>query len=243
MSRWRVVIADDEPLARRGVRQLLARHQAFEVVRECRDGHEALAAIARDDADLVFLDIAMPGLDGVEVARRHRASHSAVIVFLTAHSTRAVDAFEADATDYLVKPVSAERFAKTMHRVTARLRARRGGAGTPPLLVPTRTGVVVLPASEVEWIEGANHYARVWHQGKGHLLRESLDALETRLVGAGFLRVHRGALVRIGAVTRLDRGIEGEPRIVLRTGTVVGVARRRVAEVAAALQRGFPGSP
>jgi two-component system LytT family response regulator len=228
------VIADDEPLARRGVRQLLARHKAFEVVRECRDGIEAKSAIASGEADLVFLDIAMPGADGIAVAQG-RAAAGAVIVFLTAHSTRAVEAFEADATDYLIKPVTEARFARTIARVSERLQARRTGAPSATLLAHTSRGTVILPAHEVEWIEGANHYARVWHEGKGYLVREPLDALEDRLAVAGFVRVHRGALVRRAAIVRIGRDAEGRPTVTLRSRAVVPVARRRVAEVLRAL--------
>jgi DNA-binding LytR/AlgR family response regulator len=237
MTPWRVVIADDEPLARRGVRQLLARHKAFEVVRECRDGIEASAALERGEADLVFLDIAMPGLDGVEVARRHGEARGAVIVFLTAHSKHAVDAFEADATDYLVKPVSAARFARTMERVTARLQARITGSRLPSLMARTRSGVVVLPAAEIDRIEGANHYARVWYRGNRYLVRETLDALEHRLAGAGFLRIHRGALIRLAAVERLGSGAAGQPVVVLRSGVSLAVARRRMVQLTRALRQ------
>lgn len=237
MTSWRVVIADDEPLARRGVRQLLAAHAGFTVVRECRDGHEARQALEANEADLLFLDIAMPGLDGVEVARRRADPQGAVIVFLTAHSTRAVEAFEADATDYLVKPVSAERFARTIERVRRQLERRRTTRPALTLLANSNRGTRVIPAAEVEWIEGANHYARVWHQARGHLVRESLDALEGRLAMAGFIRVHRSALVRLGAIERLDRRVDTDARIVLRSGAALPVARRRLAQVAAALRR------
>lgn len=231
MKPWRVVIADDEPLARRGVRQLLARHKAFEVVRECRDGLEASSALAGGEADLVFLDIAMPGLDGIAVARERASEAGAIVVFLTAHSTRAVEAFEADAADYLVKPVTEARFARTIARVCERLHARRSGAPTPTLLAHTTRGTVILPANEVEWIEGANHYARVWHEGKGYLVREPLGALEERLAGAGFVRVHRGALVRRTAIVRLGRDAEGRATVILASRIAVPVARRRVAAV------------
>jgi two-component system LytT family response regulator len=231
MKPWRVVIADDEPLARRGVRQLLALHKAFEVVCECRDGLEASKALAEGEIDLIFLDIAMPGLDGIAVARERTSDAGAIVVFLTAHSTRAVEAFEADAADYLVKPVTEARFARTIARVSERLQARRSGVPTPTLLAHTTRGTVILPASEVEWIEGANHYARVWHEGRGYLVREPLDALEERLAGAGFVRVHRGALVRRAAIIRLGRDAEGRPAVVLASRAVVPVARRRVAAV------------
>lgn len=237
MRPWRVVIADDEPLARRGVRQLLARHKGFEVVRECRDGIEASEALASNEADLIFLDIAMPGSNGIEVACRRSEASGTVIVFLTAHSRHAVEAFEADATDYLVKPVSAERFRRTIERVSQRLRARRTGGEEPTLLAHTRRGTEVIPVSDVDWIEGANHYARVWRRGKSHLVRETLDALEARLATSGFVRVHRGAMVRLGAMDRLARGPAGQPVVILRSGAEVPVARRRASQLAKVLRQ------
>ena len=122
-SRWRVLIADDEPAARLGVRQLLAAFPQFAVAGECRNGAEVLATLDVSAADMIFLDIQMPGIDGFEVIRRRTAERMPAVVFLTAYDQFAIRAFEADALDYLVKPVSEARFAATMKRLMRRLRA------------------------------------------------------------------------------------------------------------------------
>src|SRR5688572_29240948 len=136
MAPWRVVIADDEPLARRGVRQLLSRHSEFTVVGECRDGVEVLAALERSTPDVLFLDVQMPELDGFEVIRRRTAERMPAVVFLTAHEQFAVQAFDAEAYDYLVKPVTAQRFDLTLARLARRLKAGEGGGQV--IVVPSQ---------------------------------------------------------------------------------------------------------
>src|SRR5262244_2968331 len=120
---WRVLIVDDEPAARRGVRQLLAAFPEFAVAGECRNGAEALAALDTLHPDVVFLDIQMPGIDGFEVIRRRTPERMPAVVFLTAYDQFAIRAFEAQALDYLVKPVTEARFAATMKRLARQLRA------------------------------------------------------------------------------------------------------------------------
>jgi two-component system LytT family response regulator len=235
MPEWRVVIADDEPVARRGVRQLLARFPAWQVVAECRDGTETLAAISRHAPHVVFLDIEMPGMNGLEVARRRMHTDGPALVFLTAHGQHALDAFDTAAIDYLVKPVTATRFARTMQRLTTRVESRREERdGT--LLVAAGRGTLVLPLADVEWIQSANHYARVWSGGRGYLLREPLSDLEARLSPAGFLRVHRSVLLRLSAVRQLGRNRDGELHAVLASGAKVPVSRRRAAALATAVK-------
>lgn len=238
-----VVIADDEPVARRGVRQLLARFPGWRVVAECRDGAETLAAITRHRPDAVFLDIEMPGLSGLDVARRGVSDNGPALVFLTAHSQHALAAFDTAAIDYLVKPVTATRFARTMQRLVARLEAHTTSAEAT-LVVSAGRGTLVLPLAQVEWIQSANHYARVWSGGRGYLLRAPLNDLEQRLSPAGFLRVHRSVLLRVSGVRSLGRSRDGELHAVLSSGAKVPVSRRRAAALAAvvrdAMQRTYP---
>ena len=237
MTEWRVVVADDEPVARRGVRQLLARFPTWRIVAECRDGGETLAAITRHHPHVVFLDIEMPGITGLDVARRWASEAGPALVFLTAHSQHALAAFDTAALDYLVKPVTAARFARTMHRLQARLASERSDdAGT--ILVTSGRGSVVLPLAEVEWIQSANHYSRVWSGGRGYLLREPLNDLDDRLTPRGFLRVHRGVLIRLGAVRAVTRNRDGELQAVLASGAKVPVSRRRAPALAAAVRSG-----
>src|SRR2546430_17687323 len=125
-SKWRILIADDEPAARRGVRQLLVAFPQFAVAGECRNGAEVLAALDVLAPEVIFLDIQMPGIDGFEVIRRRTAERMPAVVFLTAFDQFAIRAFEAEALDYLVKPVSEARFATTMKRLLRRLQSKSG---------------------------------------------------------------------------------------------------------------------
>ena len=232
---WRVLIADDEPAARRGVRQLLASHPQFEVVSECRDGREVLAALDVVRPDVVFLDIQMPETNGFEVIRRRTPERMPAVVFLTAYDQFAIRAFEAEALDYLVKPVSDSRFAATIKRLIKRLDA--GSAEREQsLVVSTARGALVLPLREIEWIEAADYYARVWCNGRSYLLRESLTQLEPKVVPHGFVRAHRRALVRLDGVRALQNTPDGDVIATLASGAKVPVSRRRRAAFAAALK-------
>jgi two-component system LytT family response regulator len=257
----RAVIADDEPLARRGIRQLLELHTDVHIVGECRDGREALRALQTLSADLIFLDVQMPELDGFGVLRAHGPERMPAVVFLTAYDEFAVQAFEAHAIDYLVKPVSDARFAAALDRVREHMRsadalelARRLGAllqtqaaanelgngGETPcmrrLLVPTPSGDLLLDVAEIDWIQAEDYYAAVHARGKRHLIRESLSMLETRLDRTRFVRVHRSAIVSIDRVREM-RTAHGESVLVLRDGTRVPVSRRRREQVAAMVKQ------
>jgi len=239
-----VLVADDEPAARRGVRQLLAAFPEFAVVGECRDGREVLAALDRLKPDVIFLDIQMPEIDGFEVIRRRTPARMPAIVFLTAYDQFAIRAFESEAHDYLVKPVSEARFAATIKRLTKRLRAgERAGAPDRAIVVSTPRGATVLRLREIDWIEAADNYARLWVGGRSYLLRESLGDLERRVGAHGFARAHRQALVRIGGVRALQieerkGGSRTAPTLmaVLSCGTKVSVSRRRRAAFSAAVR-------
>jgi len=265
MADIRVLIVDDEPLARRGIRQLLAPYPDFVVVGECRDGREAVRALATVKPDLVFLDIQMPGLDGMRVIRVHGAEHMPLTVFVTAFDEFAVQAFETHALDYLVKPLSEARFRATIARVRARIRlhdavelagrlaallasdaarthrgpradtAVRGSRGER-LAVPTATGELWLDAEDIEWIVASDDYARVRAGGKDYRIRESLASIESRLDPAQFLRVHRSTVVRIDGVRELKLDPSGGATVALRDGTERPVSRRRLAQVRAMLR-------
>lgn len=235
----RALVADDEPLARRGIRQLLGAHPDVVVVAEARDGLEVLEALNAHPIDLVFLDVEMPRLDGLAAIRSRGSGRLPVVVLVTAYDGFAVEAFALPALDYLVKPVNEERFAATMTRVRERLRlAALEGKGARRLVVPTARGELVLDVDEIDWIEADDYYAAVHARGARHLVRESLASLEVRLDGARFLRVHRSAIVRLDGVRELRTG--DEPYVLLRDGTRVPVSRRRRERIREAL-RGEPG--
>jgi two-component system LytT family response regulator len=230
-----VLVADDEPAARRGVRQLLTPFHDFVVVGECRDGREVLAALDVLKPDVVFLDVQMPEIDGFEVIRRRTPARMPAVVFLTAYDQFAIRAFEAEAHDYLVKPVSEARFAATVKRLLKRLRSGDAAARDEAIVVTSARGATVLRLREIDWIEAADNYARLWSGGRSYLLRESLGELERRVGAHGFVRAHRQALVRVGGVRAL-RAEAGETIAVLACGTRVPVSRRRRAAFSAALR-------
>lgn len=223
---WRVVVADDEPAARRGVRQLLAAHPEFVVVGESRHGGEVLAALDTLRPDVIFLDIQMPGMDGLEVVRRRTPERMPIFVFLTAFDQFAIKAFEAEALDYLVKPVTQARFAASIRRIT---KALKNGSSTTPgaIVITTPSGAVIVRHTEIDWIESADNYSRIWVGQRSHMLRESMRALEDRVKADGFQRAHRRALVRLGAVRELVRSHDGDLVAILGSGARVPISRRR----------------
>ncbi len=236
-AKWKALIADDEPAARRGVRQLLAAFPDFAVAGECRNGAEVLAALDVCEPDVVFLDIQMPGIDGFEVIRRRTTDRMPAVVFLTAFDQFAIRAFEAEALDYLVKPVSEARFGATMKRLMRRLRSTARPTREESIVVTTSRGTIVLHVSEIDWIEAAGNYVRVWIGARSYFLRESLQLLEERVRKYGFLRAHRSALVRLDGVRELTRTYAGALFAVLGSGVRIPISRRRSAEFAAAVRR------
>jgi two-component system LytT family response regulator len=246
----RTLIVDDEPIARRGVRQLLAARPMIEVVGECANGAEAVAAIRREPIDLVFLDIQMPGLDGFGVIRTIGARDMPCVVFATAFDEHAIDAFAVAATDYVVKPFSPERLLEATDRALARIREHRvmlaheqllQVLGAPAqhatplndesyasrLLVSVGARSVVVPLEEVPLIEADGYYVRVTTATTKYTLRESLRELEQRLDPLHFIRVHRSAIVRIAAVSGVERIDSDRVALILSNGVKIPVSRTR----------------
>ena len=244
----RALIADDEPLARRVVRELLAGYADVEVVGESRNGTETLGAIRRLAPDLVFLDIQMPDIDGFGVLSSLEGETAPSVVFVTAYDDFAVRAFEEAALDYLVKPFTDERFHKTMARArrhvggadTAALartlaaiadrvdaQARGGATYLERLLVTSGNRSVSLRVADVAWIEADDYYARLHTSGKSFLVRQSLTALERQLDPGRFVRAHRMAIVNIDRVRELVRGDRGQVELLLTDGDRIAVSERR----------------
>lgn len=253
----RVLLADDEPLARRGMEQLLESHADCQIVAACRNGREAVRALQTARPDVAFLDIQMPGLDGFRVLENLDPAAIPVIIFVTAYDEFAVRAFEQRALDYLLKPVSQTRFDHALDRVRERLQADRAlrmtrdlaalfstdanpGAAARPrsagvVIVPTPTGDLVVEAEEIDWIRAQDYCAVVHAGGRRHVIRESLASLERRL-DSGFVRIHRSAIVRLGRIRELRTTPAGSGVVLLRDGTRLPVSRRRRARVAAMLR-------
>jgi two-component system, LytTR family, response regulator len=234
--KWKALIADDEPAARRGVRQLLAAFPEFTVAGECRNGAEVLATLDVSAPDVVFLDIQMPGIDGFEVIRRRTPERMPAVVFLTAFDQFAIRAFEAEALDYLVKPVSEARFRETIKRLVRRLGSAAQRTRDEIIVVTTARGTTVLHLNEIDWIEATGNYVQLWVGLRNYLLRESLRLLEARVCKQGFIRAHRRALVRLDGVRELSRTRAGGLVAVLSNGARIPVSRRRSAEFASALR-------
>lgn len=234
-AKWKALIADDEPAARRGVRQLLSAFPEFDVAGECRNGAEVLTALNGSSPDVVFLDIQMPGIDGFEVIERRTVERMPAVVFLTAFDQFAIRAFETEALDYLVKPVSEARFAATMKRLLRRLRSTSSSSREETIIVTTSRGATVLHLNEIDWIEAAGNYTQLWVGSRSYFLRESLQLLEERVQKHGFIRAHRRALVRLDSVRELTRTRAGALSAVLRCGVRVPISRRRSASFTAAL--------
>ena len=236
-AEWKVLIVDDEPAARRGVRQLLAAFPEFAVAGECRNGAETLAALHALTPDVIFLDIQMPGIDGFEVIRRRTAERMPEVVFLTAFDQFALRAFDAEALDYLVKPVSEARFAATMKRLMKRLRSTATATRDENIVVTTSRGAVVINIGDIDWIEAAGNYAQLRIGPRSYFLRESLQLLEERVRKHGFIRAHRRALVRLDGVRELTRNREGALVAALGCGANILISRRRSAAFTAAVRR------
>jgi len=234
--KWKALIADDEPAARRGVRQLLANFPEFVVTGECRNGAEVLAALEQSAPDVVFLDIQMPGIDGFEVIKRRTVERMPAVVFLTAFDQFAIKAFETEALDYLVKPVSEARFATTIKRLMKRLESASTAPRDETIVVTTSRGATVLHLNEIDWIEAAGNYTQLWVGTRSYFLRESLQLLEERAQKHGFIRAHRRALVRLDGVRELARTRAGASVAVLESGVRVPISRRRSASFTTALR-------
>jgi two-component system LytT family response regulator len=239
VSTLRVLVVDDEPLARAMVAALAREDRDVSVVEECGDASAVAAVADRVRPDIVFLDVQMPEIDGIQVAER-LSGHGPVVVFVTAYSTYAVEAFEVGAIDYLLKPFSDERFREALGRAKRRVHERRLAADAPGLRSTTSEnsrlefGDVAVSADDIIWIEAQDYYVRIHTAASRHLVRVTLASLEERLDAATFLRVHRNAIVNRHQVReRLEA--DGSLRLLLSNGSAVPVSRARRKAVEARL--------
>jgi DNA-binding LytR/AlgR family response regulator len=227
-----VLVVDDEPLARERLVRLLKGLAGVTIAGEAGDGQSALQLLAKASPDVLLLDVEMPGMDGLELAR---VPGLPPVVFTTAHVRFATDAFDLDAVDFLPKPVRAERLAEALERVRRRLAegAPRTRAPVKTLAVHEPGGIRFVDPSGVAVFRARDKYTEFTHEGAEQLVRESLDALEARL-GAEFVRVHRGTLVRVAAIRELAQ--VGDALVArLASGGEVEVSRRAAPVVRRAL--------
>ena len=239
----RVVIADDEPVARRGLRAMLGAMPAVEVVGEAASGEEAVAVVLALRPDVLFLDVRMPALDGFAVLAALPRGAAPAVVFTTAFEQYALPAFDASAIDYLLKPFDAARLARALRRVRAFGSEAAGAAGiTAPrdedgrrLTARGRDVIIFLEPDEVDWIESWGNYVRLHARGRRYLMRETTGAVEARLDATLFLRISRSVIVNAARVRRLVPRRNGQTDVVLEGGATLRASRRH----RAALQRFF----
>jgi len=229
------LIVDDEPLAREGLRLLLSRDPEVSAVREARDGREAVAAIRECKPDLVFLDIQMPEMPGFEVVRAIGAASMPEVVFVTAHDQYAIQAFEVNALDYLLKPVIEERFVKALARAKNRIRANAAADSNRQIIglletiasprhflkrlaVRSAGKTVFLEVEDVDWIGAAENYVELHVARASYLLHVTMNTLEKSLDPEMFLRIHRSIIVNATRIKEMHSGAHGEYVITLRDG-------------------------
>jgi len=231
-------VVDDEAPARRRLARMLGAIGDVEVSAELEDAEALLRALELGTPDVIFLDVRMPGMDGLRLVQQQ--ADLPPIVFVTAYDEYAVRAFELDAIDYLLKPVRPERLQATVARVRARMHAAhaelaRTAASAPPRVVSATRGVIrAFDARSITRFLASDKYTSFLADGAEQLTEESLNALELRLVGHGFVRVHRAELVRSDAVREL-RVIDGGHELVLSDGQVARVSRRALGAIKLAL--------
>ena len=235
----RVLIADDETVARRRVRRLLAAEPDVEVAGECADGAAAVQAITSDCPELVFLDVQMPELDGFGVLRTIDPAPLPAIVFVTAFDRYALRAFDVHAIDYLLKPFTRERFRLALDRARERIGRANVDPGLASLAAALRRQpryltrvsvrsagrIIVVDLSTVDWIEAADNYVRLHAGRREYLRRETLAGLEKRLDPDRFARIHRSAIVQVNRIRELHPASHGDMDVVLTDGTVLTLSR------------------
>jgi two-component system, LytTR family, response regulator len=237
MNALRVVIVDDEPLARAVVREYAAANPDVEIIAECGNGFDAVKAVAEHKPDLVLLDVQMPKLDGFEVLEL--LGRDQAVVFITAYDQYALRAFEVHAVDYLLKPFSAERFQEAMARARERQRAK----ASPPdvdavlrdarprsgpaerILIRDGANVHVLPVDAIDYVEAQDDYVAFRSEGRQYLKDQTLAAVEAALDPARFVRIHRSYVLNIDRIAKVELYAKDSRIAILRDGTRLPVSR------------------
>jgi len=234
-AKIRTLIVDDEPLARSNISLLLQPDPEIEIIGECGSGAEALVAIRSAKPDLVFLDVQMPECDGFDVLEMLGNTPSPVIVFVTAYDQYALQAFEAGALDYILKPFDNARFERALGRAKQRIvhdydkdeNNKEKDKGNPGRIAIKSVGqVVFIRVSDIDWIEAADYYACLHVGSRTHLLRRSMSELEQELDPLVFSRIHRSTIVNLDRVKALKLGEDGEYEVLLDSGVRLRLSQR-----------------
>jgi len=226
-AKIRVLIVDDEPLARSNLTVLLRLDPEIAIVGECGSGMEALTEIRNLKPDLVFLDVEMPECDGFDVVEMLGSDLPPAIVFVTAYDQYALRAFDAGALDYLLKPFDNIRFDRTLGRAKERIAQGSTSPRSMECLIMKSVGqVLFLKTSEIDWIEAADYYSCLHMGAKTHLLRRSLSELDQELNSAVFCRIHRSTIVKLDRIRGLELNENGEYDVWLDDGTRLRLSRR-----------------
>lgn len=239
-ARWSALIVDDEPLARASLRTLLEREPDAITIFEARNGHEAVSLIHSERPDVVFLDVQMPEMNGFDVVRQVGAAAMPDVVFVTAHDEFAIQAFEINALDYLLKPVSEERFAEALQRTRSN-RRRRGDdserivallqtLASPP---KTLTRIAVRSAGktrfvdleDVFWIQAAENYVELHTAASRHLVHATMQSMLGRLDPEAFVRIHRSVIVNVRHIKQIETAAPGEYALTLDNGICIQSSR------------------
>jgi two-component system, LytTR family, response regulator len=236
----RILIAEDEPIACERMRSLLAQEAGVELVGECTDGRETLDRLRELKPDLLFLDIEMPGLDGFDVLSALDRDATPLVILTTAYDHYAVKAFDIHAVDYLLKPFDQMRFRRALERARSQLdgRARKQisrlsmllkeaepSSAVQRLVIRSGGRVVFLRTSEIDWLEAAGNYVRVHCHDQAHLVRETMNQMESRLDPARFVRIHRSIIVNVESIRELEPCGNGEYIVHVRGGKGLSLSR------------------
>jgi two-component system LytT family response regulator len=222
----RVLLVDDEPLARQRLRQMLADHSDVSIAGEAEHVEQARELVRAERPDLILLDIRMPGADGFKLVESLHLTPMPYVIFVTAYSEHAVEAFDTEAVDYLLKPFDEERLGRALERARAAIARRAPTRYLERFAVTLGRRTKYVAAGEVDWIEGSGNYAKL-HIGKeAQLVRTTLSALEQELDPTRFARVHRSAIVALDRVRELRSLGGGEFRVLLRDGVQVPMSQR-----------------
>jgi two-component system LytT family response regulator len=225
-AKVRVLVVDDEALARSNLTVLLRRDPETEIIGECSSGAQALIEIRSKRPDLVFLDVQMPECDGFDVLELLGRDLPPAIIFVTAYDQYALRAFEAGALDYLLKPFDNPRFDRALARAKARL-ARGVAPYQPPerIVIKSAGQLVFVKVSDIDWIEAADYYACLHVGPKTHLLRRTMSEIEREFDPRMFCRIHRSAIVNLDRVHSLKLNQDGDHEVVLENGTPLRLSR------------------